>query len=158
MKTVFLLAVALLLFAGVPGQEADVSLATAPPLLRAQRITVALADGSRIMSAPVFGQVAAYHNIPFAEKPLGEKRFMDPLPNKPWAGVRDGSRFHANCMQPPFDPPSASANISEDCLYLSIMRRCRRRFNKKVDTRVDSRRRLYRRGRQRGEAQRHIFG
>ncbi|KAG7171451.1 Venom carboxylesterase-6-like 10 [Homarus americanus] len=66
----------------------------------------------------------SYHSIPFAEPPLGDLRFKNPVAVKSWEGVKDGSKM------PPLCPQVALAAIvtgmdatiegEEDCLYLNV--------------------------------------
>jgi len=113
---VFSLPVALLLaVAGPPAPTADVTGGTV--------------RGSLSASGAVF------KGIPFAAPPVGELRWREPQPVKPWHGLRDATHYSAACMQIPigtgvFLAPLAhryGANlatprwdISEDCLYLNI--------------------------------------
>lgn len=68
--------------------------------------------------------VDAYLGIPFAEPPVGEKRFRRPTPAAPWKGVLNATRQNPGCVQT--DLP-ITGNISldmsdgtEDCLYLNV--------------------------------------
>lgn len=42
---------------------------------------------------------AAFQSIPFAEPPLGERRFRAPERNSPWRGVRDAIEPSPHCIQ-----------------------------------------------------------
>ncbi len=59
------------------------------------------------------GNVAVFKGIPFAAPPVGDLRWREPMPVKPWTGVRDASRFSPRCMQ-------NGQDVSEDCLYLNV--------------------------------------
>ena len=61
-------------------------------------------------------QLDVFRGIPYAEPPLGERRFVPPAPVKPWSGVRSAEQFGADCMQ----SASPSHVESEDCLYLNV--------------------------------------
>lgn len=78
---------------------------------------------------------AVFKGIPFASPPVGEWRWREPQPVKPWRGVRDATRYSAACFQIPtgtgaFIAPLAGRygvkyptprwELSEDCLYLNI--------------------------------------
>jgi len=78
---------------------------------------------------------AVFKGVPFAAPPVGELRWREPQPVKPWRGVRDATRYSAACYQLPigtaaFIGPLASRygaafpappwNLSEDCLYLNV--------------------------------------
>jgi para-nitrobenzyl esterase len=97
-----------------------------------------LAQGARPVVATVQGQVSgvrqagaeAFLGIPFARPPVGALRWREPMKLEPWRGVRDGSKFGANCYQAPaqrFGPYTPefmidASPVSEDCLYLNVWR------------------------------------
>jgi len=56
---------------------------------------------------------AVFKAIPFAAAPVGEFRWREPLPPKPWTGTRDATQFPATCVQ-------TRGAGSEDCLYLNV--------------------------------------
>src|SRR5438045_3217176 len=58
-------------------------------------------------------QGAVFKGIPFAAPPVGDLRWREPQPVKPWTAVRDATMFSARCVQ-------SGADISEDCLYLNV--------------------------------------
>jgi len=64
---------------------------------------------------------AAFKGIPFARPPVGDLRWRDPRPVKPWDGVREAGRFSPACTQ-----LSEGWNVrfvatsTEDCLYLNV--------------------------------------
>lgn len=60
--------------------------------------------------------VRLFAGIPFAEPPVGTRRFRPPAPPRPWSGVRDATQFSPAPIQPSAGPLS----ISEDCLYLNV--------------------------------------
>lgn len=59
---------------------------------------------------------AVFKGIPFAQPPVGNLRWHEPLPAKSWTGVRDASAFSAACVQ----GGAEGVNSSEDCLYLNV--------------------------------------
>ena len=59
---------------------------------------------------------AAFKGIPYAQPPVGDLRWREPMSVKPWAGVRDGTAFGSICPQAPRTPPMGN----EDCLYLNV--------------------------------------
>lgn len=72
--------------------------------------------------------VVAYKGIPFAAPPVGDLRWKEPQPVKPWKGVLTCDKFSASPVQNkpmPFAmwteefiaPPEP---LSEDCLYLNV--------------------------------------
>lgn len=60
--------------------------------------------------------VAVFKNIPFAQAPVGELRWKEPLPAKSWTGVRDVSTFGPACSQ----SGHLNSTSSEDCLQLNV--------------------------------------
>ena len=48
----------------------------------------------------VSGEGVAFRGIPYAEPPVGPRRWQAPAEPKPWAGVRDATRFGAICLLP----------------------------------------------------------
>ncbi len=65
-----------------------------------------------------------FRGIPYAEPPVGERRWRAPAPLPRWDGARDTTRFGAACMQPKPQAPSIYGwdlpAMSEDCLSLNI--------------------------------------
>ena len=67
----------------------------------------------------------AWLGIPYAEPPVGERRWRPPASVEPWEGIRDAQGFAPRCAQKGimetinFDP---SHERSEDCLYLNAWR------------------------------------
>jgi para-nitrobenzyl esterase len=72
------------------------------------------------------GAVAVFKGIPYAQPPLGARRWQPPVASAPWNGVRHAFDFGAACLQVP--SPAGSiyaqepARMSEDCLFLNIWR------------------------------------
>src|ERR1700736_3225853 len=78
---------------------------------------------------------AVFKGIPFAQPPVGDLRWREPQPVRPWRGVRDAIEYSAACIQNPIqtgnkrlanlygiddEPTEMVRAISEDCLYLNI--------------------------------------
>lgn len=59
---------------------------------------------------------AAFKGIPFAQPPIGDMRWREPVPPKSWGGVRDAAEFGAPCVQ----GGALGEKSSEDCLYLNV--------------------------------------
>jgi para-nitrobenzyl esterase len=75
--------------------------------------------------------VTSFKGIPYATPPVGELRWREPKPPKPWQGTRRADQFSAACSQAktgPFGPWSAEyiarnameGGSSEDCLYVNV--------------------------------------
>ena len=66
--------------------------------------------------------VYAFKGIPFAAPPVGDFRWREPQPVKPWSGVRKADHFGPRAMQLPLfsDMVFRSDGMSEDCLYLNV--------------------------------------
>merc|ERR1712179_45506 len=59
--------------------------------------------------------------IPYAEAPVDELRFKDPVKKQPWHGILNTTEFSAPCLQKTFIPGTPSTLLgSEDCLYLNV--------------------------------------
>jgi len=66
---------------------------------------------------------AEFLGIPYAQPPVGDLRWHEPLPVKPWIGVRAAVSFGAPCAQPvmgDWNRHDAEAG-KEDCLFLNVM-------------------------------------
>ena len=74
------------------------------------------------------GNVYAFKGIPFAAPPVGDLRWKEPQPVKPWEGIHKCERFGPSPMQSKPVPISMWSEefiipkepISEDCLYLNV--------------------------------------
>jgi para-nitrobenzyl esterase len=64
--------------------------------------------------------IRSYKGIPYAKAPVGALRWRAPEPADAWSGVRDGSKFGADCMQPAEYPELRGAGMSEDCLSVNV--------------------------------------
>jgi len=73
------------------------------------RVTV---TGGAIQGQPLNGG-AVFKGIPFAAPPVGDLRWREPMPVKPWTGTRETTKFGTRCMQ-------SGNGVSEDCLYLNV--------------------------------------
>ena len=71
--------------------------------------------------------VIAFKGIPFAAAPVGALRWRAPQPPASWRGVRDATRYGADCMQKPFPSDAAPLGTApaEDCLYANVWRPAR---------------------------------
>lgn len=65
-----------------------------------------------------------FKGIPYAEPPVGKRRWAPPGPVQPWTGVREASEF--SMAAPQISPPPGPLDMSiaepqgEDCLYLNV--------------------------------------
>ena len=64
--------------------------------------------------------VRAFRGIPFAAAPVGPLRWKPPQAALAWPGVRDGSRFGPDCIQPTEYPELRGTGMSEDCLSVNV--------------------------------------
>ncbi len=81
--------------------------------------TVAIAGG-RLRGAMLDQGGATFKGVPYVEPPIGDLRWREPMPIRPWAGVRDAREFGAMCAQRPSAIAPASVTRSEDCLFLNV--------------------------------------
>lgn len=80
-----------------------------------QKITL----DSGVISGTVTDGVPAYLGIPFAAAPVGDLRWREPQPVKPWDGIRDCNKFAPACPQPKSRLYDVGTT-NEDCLYLNV--------------------------------------
>ena len=89
--------------------------AQAPAKAAASDPVVSISTGQLRGSLTADG-VAVFKNIPFAQPPVGELRWREPLPAKAWTGVRDATAFGPMCNQ----NDNKQLPHSEDCLQLNV--------------------------------------
>ncbi len=65
------------------------------------------------------GSLAVFKAIPYAAPPVGDLRWREPQPAKPWEGVLKATDFGPLPPQPT-RPGRTADMMSEDCLYLGI--------------------------------------
>jgi para-nitrobenzyl esterase len=67
------------------------------------------------------GGGAVFKGVPFAQPPVGDLRWRDDQPLKPWTGIRPATEYANTCMQGNSGWNKNSAEkASEDCLYLNV--------------------------------------
>lgn len=73
--------------------------------------------------------VSAFLGLPFAEPPVGKRRFRRPEPKHSWTGVYEANAYSNACYQyvdtsfPGFQGSemwNPNREMSEDCLYLNV--------------------------------------
>ena len=66
---------------------------------------------------------AQFLGIPYAQPPVGDLRWHEPVAMKSWSGVRDASSFGAPCAQSILGDWNRrdSETSKEDCLYLNVI-------------------------------------
>ena len=84
-----------------------------------QTVTV---TGGQVRGAMLDKGGAVFKGIPFAQPPVGELRWREPVRVKPWTGLRDATAFGASCAQNvrPAIPETAGLSYQEDCLFLNV--------------------------------------
>ncbi len=70
------------------------------------------------------GDLRIFKGIPFAEPPIGRRRFAAPVPVEPWTGTFEADEFGPSCPQqnlgPEFLLGDFAGPTSEDCLSLNV--------------------------------------
>lgn len=68
------------------------------------------------------GTISSWKGIPYAQPPLGTRRFRPPQPPEAWHDVLQTTQFGPMAMQPPSMPAELlrRLSMSEDCLTLNI--------------------------------------
>ncbi|MBP1611247.1 MAG: Carboxylesterase, type [Acidobacteria bacterium] len=62
---------------------------------------------------------AVFNGIPYAAPPIGDLRWREPQPVKPWDGVRDAKKPGSACMQGS-QIFTQRESQSEDCLFINV--------------------------------------
>ena len=93
-------------------------------VLAAQNQTVITISQGKLAGQTVGHDVRAFKGIPYAEPPVGERRWTAPIAAGPWKGVLDARNFGATCVETQYPPQSLFAvyppKSSEDCLSLNV--------------------------------------
>jgi para-nitrobenzyl esterase len=77
---------------------------------------VVATDSGRVRGA-IGATTITFLGIPYAEAPLGERRWRPPVVRARSQGVLDAFQFGKHCPQP---GTSVDSNASEDCLFLNV--------------------------------------
>jgi para-nitrobenzyl esterase len=69
------------------------------------------------------GGGAEFLGIPYAQPPVADLRWREPVPAKPWSGVRSATAFGAPCSQPDLGDWNRhdAESGKEDCLFLNVI-------------------------------------
>jgi para-nitrobenzyl esterase len=86
----------------------------------AQSDPVVKVTGGTIRGRVLADDVASFKGIPFAAPPIGDLRWREPQPVKPWKDMKDATGFSASCMQEAREDNANPTGYSEDCLYLNV--------------------------------------
>ncbi len=90
------------------------------PAFSADRVKIA--NGTLESTTPPQAGVRSFKGIPFAQPPVGDLRWREPMPPKNWTGVRKADDFGPACMQRlgGGDYWIRAKEFNEDCLYLNV--------------------------------------
>jgi para-nitrobenzyl esterase len=66
------------------------------------------------LNGAVHENIRIFRGIPYAEAPVGERRFAPPEKVHAWSGVKDATKFGSMSYQ------NGQGNFSEDCLFLNV--------------------------------------
>eukprot|EP01132_Coremiostelium_polycephalum_P004623 gene4623-5774_t len=77
------------------------------------------------LNGPIKGNILpnyrSFLGVPFAQPPVGNLRWENPIPSKVWSNTLDCREFAPACPQTCTLPPGACPeSIEEDCLYLNV--------------------------------------
>ncbi|KAF8452562.1 Alpha/Beta hydrolase protein [Boletus edulis BED1] len=116
----------------------------ASPTARATGAPLVTLDYGAFQGFGSAGGTESFLGVPFAQPPLGQLRFNNPVPPQPFSGIRNATWFGNACPQQPVLGPNESfpdnpglngitkylgelqphgiVAASEDCLYLNVVR------------------------------------
>src|SRR5438128_3157428 len=80
--------------------------------------TAAVAGG-QVRGSLLAQSGAVFKAIPYAQPPVGDLRWRQPVPVKSWTGVRDATALGAPCAQNSGSDRMLE-NSKEDCLFLNV--------------------------------------
>jgi len=93
------------------------------PLRAEDNSLVVKTTAGELKGKPRPGGGAEFLGIPYAQPPLGDLRWREPVAAKPWSGVRNATAFGAPCAQPDLGDWNRhdAENGKEDCLFLNVI-------------------------------------
>jgi para-nitrobenzyl esterase len=95
----------------------------ATALVAQNQTTITESQGKLAGTVDAHG-VRSFKGIPYAQPPVGDKRWTAPVAAGPWKGVRDARDFGASCYETSYSPQSLffihQPALSEDCLFLNV--------------------------------------
>ncbi len=66
-------------------------------------------------------RIVQFLGIPYAEPPVNEMRFKDPVPKRPWKDAYDALEFGASCLQRDIIGGNPDSLVGdEDCLFVNV--------------------------------------
>ncbi len=86
-------------------------------------------SGGQVRGASLAGGGAVFKGIPYAAPPVGDLRWRESQPVRPWSGIRDATAFGAPCPQLASQRARVTGNTKgqsaeerskEDCLFLNV--------------------------------------
>lgn len=86
----------------------------------AQAPRVRIADG--VLRGTTEGGVERFLGIPYAQAPLGDRRWTAPEAAAPWEGIRVADRFGPSCAQGEALGVFGGPSQAEDCLSINVFR------------------------------------
>src|ERR1700730_2555037 len=95
-------------------------IALTPTFAIAESGPVVTVTGGPVRGAMIERGGAVFKPIPYAQAPGGSLRWREPMPVKPWTGLRDATAFGAICAQTSFLIARAAEASKEDCLFLNV--------------------------------------
>ncbi|CAL8113193.1 unnamed protein product [Orchesella dallaii] len=73
----------------------------------------------RILESRGGRYIAAFEGVAYAQPPIQEYRFRDPVPTTPWTGILDATKTRLDCLQLDISR-QFRVRGGEDCLYLNV--------------------------------------
>ncbi|XP_065202792.1 esterase FE4-like [Planococcus citri] len=75
-------------------------------------------QGVKLQSAFSGAEYCAFYGVPYAQPPVGDLRFKDPVKIKPWKSIKDATSPKGGCAQVSIF--TFRYQGSEDCLYVNV--------------------------------------